>query len=155
MVVLNPGELYFGNDADEIATLLGSCVAAVLWHPHYKYAGMCHVVLPEANKGMKNGRYANSAIETLYHDVRRVNTKPEEYQVEVFGGGNMFPDLNNKSNNTVGDKNISAVKTELAKYGFRIARSDVGGLKARKIRLFRKSGKVINVYVSNAAIDEL
>src|SRR5690606_5865574 len=45
-VNLLPGALWFGTGDVRLHTLLGSCVAITLWHPRYRYGGMCHFMLP-------------------------------------------------------------------------------------------------------------
>jgi len=143
---LNPGELYFGDQFDEIKTLLGSCVSAVLWHPRYRLAGMCHVIHPGIGAD-DNYSYAGSAIKKLYKDVNKHLTNPAEFNVEVIGGGNMFPELVKNENNNIGKRNADFVARFLTEYGFNIKRIDVGGTKARKISLLRESGKIVTVYV--------
>ncbi len=152
-IILNPGELYFGEQYDEIKTLLGSCVAAVLWHPRYRIAGMCHVIHP--GKGAEDDySFAESAIKKLHIDIATRLTKPVDYNVEVIGGGNMFPELVKNTENSIGKKNSDFVIKLLTEHGFNISRTDVGGTNARKISLFRQSGKVITVYVKENSYDK-
>ena len=40
-IYLQPGELWFGDANTRIRTILGSCVAITLWHPHRRIDGMC------------------------------------------------------------------------------------------------------------------
>lgn len=60
------GRYIFGDSHTRVRTLLGSCVAIVVWHPQRKIGGMCHYVLPnrKAVAGRPlDGRYANEAME--------------------------------------------------------------------------------------------
>jgi len=152
-IVLKPGELYYGDQFEEVYTLLGSCVAAVLWHPKYHLSGMCHVVYPEIGDE-DNYSYAESAIRKLYNDVCSRLTNPNDYRVEVFGGGNMFPNVFSGGDNTIGNKNTEIVTQLLSELGFKIKNRDVGGVQARKITLFRDSGKIVTVYVKENPYDE-
>jgi len=147
---LNPGELYFGDQFDEIKTLLGSCVAAVLWHPRFRMAGMCHVIHPGVGAD-GNYSYAESAIRKLHKDVSEHLMSPAEFNVEVIGGGNMFPEIGKNTRNNIGKRNSDFVVKLLTEHGFNISRIDVGGTKARKISLFRESGKVVTVYVKESS----
>ena len=145
-IVLKPGELYVGSEFSEIKTLLGSCVAAVIWHPRRHITGMCHIVHWGAGAA-NNFSYAGNAIKKLYHDTKTYHTHPSEFHVEVFGGGNMFPNIYKNKKNTVGSKNANMVIKLLTDYGFKVTHTDVGGTRARKISLFRESGKVITVFI--------
>jgi chemotaxis protein CheD len=93
-IFLQPGDFYFGDKDTRIRTLLGSCVSIVCWHPVKLIGGMCHYMLPSRNNRCGdelNGKYADEAMEMFLREIRAANTKPYEYQVKVFGAGNMFP----------------------------------------------------------------
>lgn len=94
-VFLQPGDVYFGDRNTRIRTLLGSCVSVVMWHPGLLIGGMCHILLPSRGKHRQgeaaDGRYADDAIDMLLQEIRAAGTRPDEYQVKLFGGGNMFP----------------------------------------------------------------
>lgn len=92
-IFLQPGEVYFGDRDTRIRTLLGSCVSITVWHPQKLIGGMCHYMLPARSKRPSelDGKYADEAMELLLREIRVANTKPSEYQVKLFGAGNMFP----------------------------------------------------------------
>jgi len=92
-ILLQPGEFYFGDRATRISTLLGSCVAITMWHPRLHIGGMCHFMLPARSvrpSDILDGRYADEAMLLFQKEIRTAKTKPGEYQVKLFGGGNMF-----------------------------------------------------------------
>lgn len=94
-IFLQPGDFYFGDRDTRIRTVLGSCVSITIWHPRLLIGGMCHYMLPTRNKGKRDtldGRYADEAMEMFMREIRASKTRPDEYQVKLFGGGNMFPD---------------------------------------------------------------
>lgn len=93
-IFLQPGEFYFGDKDTRIRTVLGSCVSIVVWQPQKLIGGMCHYMLATRGKrksGELNGKYADEAMEMFLNEIRAANTKPSDYQVKIFGGGNMFP----------------------------------------------------------------
>src|SRR3954447_16549729 len=93
-IFLQPGECYFGDRYTRIRTLLGSCVAITLWHPKLLIGGMCHYLLPQrpgAQPAILSGKYADEAMRLLLGEIKRANTSPQDYEVKMFGGGNMFP----------------------------------------------------------------
>lgn len=94
-VFLQPGDFCFGDRNTRIRTVLGSCVSITMWHPERLIGGMCHYMLPARKRGKHDaldGRYADEAMEMFLREIRASNTRPDEYQVKLFGGGNMFPD---------------------------------------------------------------
>lgn len=93
-IFLQPGEFYFGDRDTRIRTVLGSCVSITAWHPKLLIGGMCHYMLPTrgtAKPAELDGRYADEAMVLFLREIRAVGTRPAEYQVKLFGGGNMFP----------------------------------------------------------------
>ncbi|MEH6824067.1 MAG: chemotaxis protein CheD [Motiliproteus sp.] len=126
-VVLSPGEFFFGAGDEEIRTLLGSCIAITLWHPQRRLGGMCHFLLPSAGKPpgrTLDGRYADQAMALFLAALKRTRTAPREFQVKVFGGGNMFPDTLMQS--PIGERNIEAAHSLLSGHGFPAPESHVG-----------------------------
>ncbi|MDD2701033.1 MAG: chemotaxis protein CheD [Sideroxydans sp.] len=93
-IFLQPGDFYFGDSATRIRTVLGSCVSIAVWHPTKLIGGMCHYMLPtrgQKRSGELDGKYADEAMELFMREIRAANTRPAEYQVKIFGAGNMFP----------------------------------------------------------------
>lgn len=93
-IFLQPGEFWFGDRNTRIRTVLGSCVSITMWHPQLLIGGMCHFMLakrPVRQHGELDGRYADEAMALFLREIRAAGTKPADYQVKLFGGGNMFP----------------------------------------------------------------
>ncbi len=143
MVVLKPGEFYFGSSGERIKTLLGSCVAITFWNAHKRVGGMCHYLLPDnpsrANR-IPDGRYADQSMELFLADLKRTATRPENYEVKIFGGGNMFPGVTRKNSNDVGRRNVKAARQLLSKNHFKIHSEHVGQVGHRTVILDLKSG---------------
>lgn len=109
-IFLQPGEWYFGDECTRIRTVLGSCVSVVFWHPERLIGGMCHFVLPsrgEARARGLDGRYGDEAFDLMLREIRAARTRPEDYRVRLFGGGNMFPELlGGRGGPLIGQKNV-------------------------------------------------
>lgn len=138
-VYLQPGDWFWGENKVRIKTLLGSCVAICVWHPRLKAGGMTHCLLPtrgilsqpqyEAGylpDSELSGRYVDEVLELFFREMLRAGTRPQDYVVKVFGGGNMF-ELNDKNSVSVGDRNLQMMRTILAREGIAIAAQHVGG----------------------------
>lgn len=159
-VYLQPGDFYFGDKSARISTLLGSCVAITLWHPKKQIGGMCHYMLPsnlmKKNIDKLNGKYAEDAMEMFINEIGAAYTIPSEYQVKVFGGGQMFSEtvelascLHNNMEylktppcQNVACKNVFVARYLLKEYGFKVVSHDLGGREHRKVIFDVASGDV-------------
>jgi chemotaxis protein CheD len=129
-VFLQPGEYFFGDHETRLRTILGSCVSVTFWHPKLLLGGMCHIMLPSRSSqsgGIVDGKYADEAIELLLAEINKAGTFASEYQVKVFGGGDMFTHQNAINGLSIGQKNIVTVRNLLAKNQFNIHAEHLGG----------------------------
>jgi chemotaxis protein CheD len=144
-VTLAPGEFYFGDANTTIYTLLGSCIAVTLWHPLKLIGGMCHYLLPVRgeNKQLSYGNFADDAMQLFMKHLNLTDSSPDEYEVKLFGGGNMFVCLQRANAGiNIAQRNIAAGIDLLAHHGFTINKTDVGGNNYRKIYLELDTGDV-------------
>ncbi len=140
-VFLQPGEHFFGNHETRLRTILGSCVSMTFWHPTKLIGGMCHIMLPKRSETNHSkvhaldGKYADEALTLMMQEISNAGTHPREYQVKLFGGGDMF----SKSKYTesqkvhIGEKNIVAAEALLKQNGFLLHAKNLGGLGHRSI----------------------
>jgi len=134
-IYLLPGDFHFGDANTRIRTVLGSCVSIALWHPILHSGGMCHFVLPSRGKpgNLLNGRYADEAVKLILREIGKCSTLPGEYQVKLFGGGNMFQPFRGGKTFDVARGNIDAARALLDAHGFDIQAEDVGGNGHRRV----------------------
>ncbi len=147
-ITLGPGELFFGKGPLIAHTLLGSCVAISLWHPSTRIGGMCHYLLADRKSYLKNehhqpGYYATDAISFFLDKIKTNKLSPSDFDVKMFGGGNMFEAIHNKVNVTnVANSNIYGGRKLLEHAGFKVQVEDVGGVRYRKIYFDLSCGDV-------------
>jgi chemotaxis protein CheD len=146
-IFLQPGEFYFGEGRTRIRTLLGSCVAVTLWHPTRNIGGMCHYMLPtrptNGTDGALDGRYADEAMQLFIRELRAAKTRPGEYQVKLFGGGNMFAGAKGaKRHINISERNVEVGREMIPKLGLKLAAEDLGGKGHRNVLLELWSGDV-------------
>jgi len=139
-VYLQPGEWWFGDRDTRIRTVLGSCVSIVIWHPRRHVGGMCHYMLPNRTRKTGqplDGRYAEEAMQLLVAEIAKADTRPQEYEAKLFGGGSMFsPDDCHGRSQTKGqvhDRNVDAGRALVAKYGFQVKAEHLGGCGHRQL----------------------
>lgn len=153
-VNLNPGEFCFGSWHYRIRTLLGSCVALILWHPEKKIGGMSHVILPEKrlyqskDEGLV-GKFADESFELFKKSARLYKTDISEYIAKLFGGAHMLTDKAQKDfyvsdeekailegiqeRFNIGKKNSTFIKQMLADSSIPVISEDLGGNRHRKV----------------------
>lgn len=148
---LNPGAYYFGSGSVRLLTLLGSCVAVTLWHPRLRQGGICHYLLPGRPRRAgtsPDGRYAEEAFGVLLQGVANSGSRLTEYELAIFGGGNMFPDKGPVFGGRVGARNIEAAWQFARQHALRPTRHEVGGNGYRKILFELNSGRLDVKYVA-------
>ncbi|MGE5451057.1 MAG: chemotaxis protein CheD [Acidobacteriota bacterium] len=138
------GQLYFGNTASRVYTLLGSCIAVTLWNPARRVGGMCHFLLPSRHRPIgagRDGRFGNEAVEMLVEAMTRVGTQPKDYLVHLYGGADTLPDSSAHKFN-VGQRNIEQAWQLIDQYGFVLQNADVGDHVPRNVSMTFPDGVV-------------
>lgn len=157
-IFLQPGEFHFGAAETRIRTLLGSCVAITMWHPIRRLGGMCHYLLPTRQEGVSqdlDGRYGDEAILLFLRAIDERETAPRDYQVKVFGGGNMFPALAKGKAMEVGVRNIALATEVLGQMGCSVVAQHVGDIGHRTIIFDVWSGDVWVKHQRHTGVAEL
>ena len=137
-VFLLPGGFHFGGGRTRISTLLGSCISITLWHPARLVGGMCHFMLPSRGQSAGaalDGRYADEALVLFDREVAKAGSRPGDYQVKVFGGGNMLTRPDDSSElMDIAARNVESAYALLARHGYRpAALAHCGGKGHRKL----------------------
>lgn len=136
-VFLQPGGFHFGGGRTRIATLLGSCVSITLWHPRRLIGGMCHYMLPSRTRRPADpldGRYADEALALFDREVVRAGSRPGEYEVKVFGGGNMLSQSDAlRPVMDIAARNVDSAYALLAHHGYQPTVTHCGGRGHRKL----------------------
>jgi chemotaxis protein CheD len=146
-VFLQPGEFHFGDAKTRIRTLLGSCVAIVLWHPRMRIGGMCHFMLPSRSQGASrpalDGRYGEEAMLMFMRELRRSGTSPGEYRTRLLGGGRMFHQPADAPQAIdICARNAQAARELVIRHGFGLHAEDLGGRGHRSVIFDLWSGDV-------------
>lgn len=147
-VTIQPGGLFFGEAPSVVHTLLGSCVAVTLWHPASRKGGMCHYLLARRDAFAKSdnhspGYFGTDAIRFFLQKACLHGLLPADFEVKMFGGGNMFEGVHQRPNVVnVASSNIETGRQLLQEAGFTIQAEDVGGVRYRKIFFELSSGDV-------------
>jgi chemotaxis protein CheD len=148
MVKLFPGQVYVGDGAELIGTVLGSCIAACIWDELAGVGGMNHFMLPIHGEGSDANthwhcaannaatRYGNHAMEYLINELLKRGASRTQLKVKVFGGAQVMSSLTD-----IGQRNILFVSDYIKTEGLTLVAQDVGDIYARKVEFFPSNGR--------------
>ena len=140
---VRPGEIVWSDNSIRIATVLGSCVAVCVWHPHLRHGGLAHCMLPDrigpATDG-PDGRYVDEAFAILLGQMRRFGPATG-YQVKLFGGSGLQAHQGDVALD-VGTRNAERARSLVAAHGLVLAATDLGGARFRKLSFHLDTGDV-------------
>lgn len=125
-----------------VTTLLGSCVAACIRDVESGVGGLNHFLLPGEDREdgkSRSMRYGVHAMEVLINDVLKRGGRKDALEAKIFGGANV---IDTASEDTIGARNGRFVQRYLKTEGIRIAATDVGGDRARRVYFFPSTGRV-------------
>jgi chemotaxis protein CheD len=140
------GEIRIAANGEVLAAVgLGSCVAVVLHDPGTGIGGLAHVVLPAPPPGRSPepaGRFATTAVPRLLELVEGAGAVRGRLVARLAGGASMFNGLLSVDGVTLGDRNVSAVRSALAAAGVTLGGADVGGSHGRTVAYEPAAGRV-------------
>ena len=141
-VVVGVGEIACGCEPQVLITqALGSCIGIALWDPRLKIAGLAHVMLPAAPgtdfKGARH-RFADLAVPDLVERMIDQGAGRRRIVAKLAGGASMF--RGESGTDTIGDRNVAAVRDQLERAGVPVSAHDTGGSHARTIELSPGTG---------------
>lgn len=144
---LNPGGWYFGGGDVMVETLLGPCIAIVVWFPAARLGGICHFLLPGPRRVAEHardldGRYGYDAWVWLKQQARVQALRMGEAEVKLFGGARSLANPATRQQTDIGRQNIAFVEQLLAESGVKVVGRDLGGEGHRVLRFDLSSGDV-------------
>jgi chemotaxis protein CheD len=141
---LNPGEWAVGGAGEVFGTLLGSCVALVLWHPMMRIGAVCHYVLPEREgwrSGEPDGRYGVEVFGTMVKALAVRGVALAQCTAKLFGGARVY-EADGQPQSDVGARNIACAHEFLHSAGLALAAEHVGGQGWRRLCFDAGTGEV-------------
>ncbi len=149
-VYVQPGESRLVKEPTMMRTLLGSCVGIAFRAPRLGVGALCHPMLPRlpttpgTSPARSAGRrYVDYAIRDLAMQFDALGASRNEVEVKLFGGGDVLVMTSSATRPTVGAANIEVAMKVLAKEGFSIAASSLGGKRGVNIYFNTETGEVL------------
>lgn len=136
---LHPGQIFTASVPSAVTTILGSCVAIVLWDSARGVGGLNHYLLPVwARPGDDTLRFGNVAFERLLEDVTARGASLKHLQAKVFGGACLLVGAGRGEH--LGKKNVELARSLLAGKAIPIVAEDVEGRRGRKLIVHTDTG---------------
>lgn len=155
MVRVGMADMNICQAPDAITTLgLGSCVGVVLYDSVTKISGMVHVMLPDSKRVVNNdnrAKFADTGIEDMLEMLARRGASRIRLKAKIAGGAQMFAVGSNNELMRVGQRNVEAVKAELAKLRISIVAEDTGKNYGRTIEFYPETEELLIKAVGRAA----
>ncbi|MEZ4526299.1 MAG: HDOD domain-containing protein [Desulfobacterales bacterium] len=127
----------------ELLTVVGSCVAVVLYDARQHLTGMLHAVLPGDRSQYRDGDryawYADTGVHLLIQEMIRQGAEKENLQAVLAGGANL---LSLGKGSDIGIRNTRSVAEHLGKNSIPVIRNETGGNLARRVRVSAADGQV-------------
>lgn len=148
VVPVGLGEIRTSRNVAQVLTAfgLGSCVAVCAYDKSSGVGAMAHIVLPDTdNRGSRDGmagKYAESGVPALITSMERMGARRMRIEVKIAGGSRIVPVAGFSDRFEIGDRNVRAVKTALAREGVRLMAEDTGGRRGRTVQLVVSNGTV-------------
>lgn len=144
--VARMGQVVFSSkDQTELRVLgLGSCIGLCIFDPVAKLAAVAHIVLPEAraSRSPEPGKYADTAVPYVISEMAKKGAVKHRLRAAIVGGAQLFSFAGASESLNVGERNIAAVKRQLADAKVKLLAEDVGGKIGRTVLLNAKTGDV-------------
>lgn len=125
---------------------LGSCVGICLYDTSLKIAGLSHIMLPSSKEmtSMKQEiyKYADTAIPALLKKMESMGARSIHLKAKIAGGAQMFTGNANSTLSRIGQRNVAAVKAELARLHIPIIAEDTGKNYGRTLYLSAEDGSM-------------
>lgn len=138
------GEVAFAEHPARLFTpALGSCVGVAIWDPLLHSGVMAHIMLPSPsdNGAQDNAKYATFAIPYMVRTMMDHGSLRRRLQAKIAGGSAMFS--RDPGIATIGDRNVEAVKKQLALMQVALLAEDTGQGYARTVELVLDTGALL------------
>jgi len=129
------GEFAITSDTSDIAikTLLGSCVAMIVYDDRLKLKAMNHFLLPESSFG-DSYKYGLYSIESMLNEMYKLGSTKSNLSVKIVGGADVLAGTSQQ----IGDKNIKFAQKFCNSEGIKIVGENVRGTHGRVVLLVDK-----------------
>ena len=145
------GEFAITYDEDTLpmTTLLGSCVAVMLYDSNLKIKAMNHFLLPTSCVRGESCRFGLYAMESMLNEMYKLGSRKENITAKIAGGAAI---IQNFSDN-IGERNVSFARAFCEAEKIKVISESVLGNSGRVIMLDNDFNTVVKI-MANRIMDE-
>ncbi|MDZ7870633.1 MAG: chemotaxis protein CheD [Rheinheimera sp.] len=157
-VHLAPGDFISGTALDRsVITVLGSCVAMLLWHPQSRFFACCHFVCvsnnqPHAGSYLPDGRYGDQILPHFFQLLQKKQIPLSEVQVRLCGGASSRKSQRLVPSFQVGQLNRDYAMQFCREHGLQAELLQFGAEHGIKLK-FETSDGTLQIKALTAAVD--
>jgi chemotaxis protein CheD len=158
---LGIGEVYIALEPTTVWTVLGSCVAVILFEPRRKVSAICHARLPAPGNAAnacasqcaspcshpcRRGRadlklnYVTCCVEYMLDELALLQIPKNGLAAALVGGASMVEAADRPR--PIGQQNVEVAYKVLGRYGIQIHHEDTGGNYGRTLTYVTDSGTI-------------
>ncbi len=123
------GEMRIDSHPKILKTVLGSCVALIIYDKVHRIGGLAHIFLPEKknnHNGEPDSKFADTAVPALINAVIEKGGRRNHLFAFMVGGGNVFKSFKKSNLPTVAELNIKMTKEAIQEAKIPLLGCDVG-----------------------------
>jgi len=143
LITVGIGEVSIASGQQKMYTLLGSCVALMLYDSKPKIGGMAHVVLANQpntlDANQRPGKYADAAFDYLLQKMLDAGAQQHRLRAKLAGGSAMF---DTSEPVTIGQRNQHTLTHLLKQHGIPLVSEHCGGTQGRRVTFDLSNGQV-------------
>lgn len=134
------GEMAIEDGMARIETVLGSCIAVVLFDQRLGCGGMNHFLISEAQtNGPETLQTGYTATRSLVRAFKMRGSQPRDLKAWIAGGGDNGSELSM----AIARDNAAVARRALEELGIQVVGFDTGGSVTRQLRLELPEGRVL------------
>jgi chemotaxis protein CheD len=145
-VVIGVGDMAVSNNAQVILSTyaLGSCIGVIAYDPAVKAAGILHLMLPESSISPDKAQrqpamFADTGLPAFFKALTGLRADRSRLRIYVAGGASV---ISGTDPFRIGERNARVTLDYLAKNGYQVRRTEVGGNINRTIHLEVNTGAI-------------
>ena len=136
---LQPGYIYVSQTPVLVSTVVGSCIAVLIYDRKHQAGGINHFRYPfTRDHRQATAVFGNVATVALINMLIENGAQIKHLEAQIIGGA-FNPDV---STQDVGRENIRVARRVLARKAVRVVSEDVGGRQGRKVVFNTRTNEV-------------
>jgi len=145
------GEFAITYDADNmpISTLLGSCVAVMLYDDLHKVKAMNHFLLPTSCNTKDSCRFGLYAMESMLNEMYKLGCDKKNITAKIAGGATILQNFSK----SIGEENVAFARDFCRSENIKVVAESVFGNNGRVVMLDNEFN-TLSRNVSNRTMDE-